>query len=121
MRNKRIVLFFIMIAFGVGLGLLYGWIINPIRQVNTSGDMLRDDYKADYVLMVAEIYAADGGLDEAIERLTFLGDLPPGQQVIQALSNARVLGYPSGDLDRLEHLSSALRAHPTPAGSGGQP
>jgi hypothetical protein len=35
-------------------GLLYGWMVNPVRYVNTTPDTLRADYQLDYVLMVAE-------------------------------------------------------------------
>ena len=31
MREKRLVLFLIMIALGLGFGLVYGWVINPVK------------------------------------------------------------------------------------------
>lgn len=109
MRVKRIILFFLMIAVGLGIGLLYGWIINPLQHANAPGSALRSDYKADYVLMVAEIYTADGKLDQAVSRLSILGDLPPVQHTAQAILTARSLNYGPGDLEILERLSLALQ------------
>jgi len=121
MRAKRILLFFIMIAAGLGLGLLYGWIINPVKYVNTAGDSLRADYKADYVLMVAEIYAADGNLEQAVRRLGLLGSLPPGQIVSEGLATANALGYAAEDISLMTRLAQALAAQTQVESPGEQP
>ena len=47
-------------ALGIGLGLLYGWVIDPADFFDLTPDTLRADYKADYVLMTAEAYRATG-------------------------------------------------------------
>jgi hypothetical protein len=120
MRGKRIALFFIMIAVGLGLGLLYGWWLNPVKYEDTSPSMLHSDYKADYVLMVAEIYSADKNMAEATRRLTLLDSLPPARVVAAALLTARERGYADQDLSLMEKLSQALQnSLPTPV--GGQP
>jgi hypothetical protein len=120
MRGKRIALFFIMIAVGLGLGLFYGWIINPVKYEDTSPSMLHGDYKADYVLMVAEIYNADKNLAEATRRLALLDPLPPARVVASALLTARESGYAIQDLTLMEKLSQALQTGAiTPI--GGQP
>ncbi len=120
MRGKRILLFFIMIALGLGLGLLYGWVINPVKYEDTTPSMLRRDYKADYVLMVAEIYSADKNLDQAVRRLALLDTLPPARVVASAILTARELGYAAGDLDLMGKLALAVQNNAvTPV--GGQP
>jgi len=121
MRAKRIILFFIMIAAGLGLGLLYGWIINPVMYVNTAGDSLRADYKADYVLMVAEIYATDGNLDQATQQLSLLGSQPPGQVVSEGLVTASALDYAAEDIALLNRLAQALAAQSPIENPGEQP
>ena len=108
---SRWFLFLIAILVGVGLGLLYGWVINPIDYVDTSPDTLRVDYKTDYVLMVAEAYQGDMDLEWAVRRLALLGDTPPVETVYQAMLFAAKAGYTEADMVRLQALQSALQAY----------
>jgi hypothetical protein len=57
-RILRIFWFLVAIIVGLIGGMYYGWIVNPVKYVNTTPDTLRYDYKADYALMVAEVYQA---------------------------------------------------------------
>ncbi len=116
MRQKRIIWFLIMITLGAVAGMVYGWVINPVKYVDTSPASLRSDYKADYVLMVAEIYSSDGNLEQASRRLAVLSSLPPARVVADALLTARELQYGNADLEVMDHLSQALKQS-----SGGQP
>jgi hypothetical protein len=109
MRNIRFFLFILSILVGAGAGIAYGWIINPPPYANLSPDTLRYDYKADYVLMVAEIYHKDNNLPQALRRLSSLGDLPPARIVNQALLSARDLQYDPADLDTMGKLAQALQ------------
>ena len=110
--------FILAILVGIGLGLLYGWVINPVQYVNTSADSLRIDYKTDVVLMVAETYQADGDLAQAVRQLAFLGDQAPAQIVQQAVTYAGQSHYAETDLDRLVHLQQALQTWTPQPGSG---
>ncbi len=121
MRIKRILLFFLMIILGLGLGLLYGWVFNPVKYKDTTPPMLRSDYKADYVLMVAEIFQADQNLEQASRRLASLGSLPPAQIVASAINTAQKLGYASHDLDLLGKLALALQTNTATPTAGGKP
>ncbi len=109
MRGKRFALFLVMIALGAGLGLLYGWIINPVKYEDTTPAMLRNDYKADYVLMVAEIYSSDQNLEQAARRLATLDSLPPARLAVEAGLTARQLGYAPHDLELIDRLALALQ------------
>jgi hypothetical protein len=108
MQKKRIVWFLIMIGAGLALGLLYGWIINPVKYVDTQATTLRADYRTDYILMVAEIYQSDGDLEGSVARLGLVSSSEPGQAIAEALQTARSLGYPPADLSLMENLSQAL-------------
>jgi len=108
MRSKRIIWFLIMICIGFAGGLVYGWFINPVKYVNTLPDTLRADYKADYVLMVAEIYQADKNVDGAKLRLSFLGDLPPESYIVEGIRTASEIGYSDQDIDLLRELAQAV-------------
>lgn len=102
--------FLLAIAVGIGLGLLYGWVINPVEYTDTAPNTLRIDYKTDYVLMVAEAYQTENDLPLALRRLALLGAEPPQQMVQQALLFARQAGYLEADLVKMENLLTALQA-----------
>jgi len=102
--------FFLSILAGFGLGLLYGWVISPVEYVDTSPDTLRADYRADYVLMVAEIYQVEQDIEQAIRRLGLLGSaLSPSEIVAQALQFAQATAYASQDILLLQNLTVALQ------------
>jgi len=105
---SRWVRFLIVIIVGIGLGLLYGWLIDPVDFVDTTPNTLRADYRADYVLMVAEIYGAERDAETAVVRLTYLGDPSPVTSVQNAMIFAVDAGYGSDDLRLLRDLADAL-------------
>ena len=108
---SRWILFIISILVGLGLGLLYGWVINPVDYVDTTPDTLRIDYKTDYVLMVAEAYQGDINPELAARRLALLGDERPSDIVYQAILFAEKAGYTGADMTRLGDLYNALQAY----------
>jgi hypothetical protein len=81
----RWIRFFMVVAVGIGLGLFYGWIIDPVKYVDTTPDSLRIDFKSDYVLMVAEAYNSERDLGLAVSRLALLGTKAPADLVQQAV------------------------------------
>jgi hypothetical protein len=114
---SRWVKFALAILVGLALGLVYGWIINPVEYTNTAPDTLRADYRSDYVLMVAEIYHADQNLDLAARRLAMLGSDDPSVIASQALEYALDNTFPTADIALLQELSAALLTwQPAPAG-----
>jgi len=106
----RWIRFLIAILVGAGLGLVYGWLINPVEYVETTPDTLRVDYRTDYVLMVAEAYQSEQDLDLAVRRLALLGDAPPAEINYQAILFAQKAGYTDADLERMQALLSSLQA-----------
>ncbi|MFC1996015.1 hypothetical protein ACFLXI_00220 [Chloroflexota bacterium] len=115
---SRWVRFLIVIIIGLALGLLYGWLIDPVDFVDTTPNTLRSDYKTDYVLMVAEIYSADRDAESAVIRLTFLGDPSPVDTIENAMIFAVDAGYAPDDLRKLRDLSDALAPLTQPSGGG---
>ena len=103
------------ILAGAAVGLLYGWMVNPVRYVNTTPENLRSDFQADYVLMVAEIYSSEKDATLAARRLLVLGDTQPLRSVQQAIITGQGLGYSQQDLAQLGRLSQAIETW-TPAG-----
>ena len=115
MRFRRFLLFLFVIAIGSGVGLAVGWMVIPPPYANLKPDTLRSDYKADYVLMIAEVYRKDGNLASAVRRLAVLENQPPERLVAQALVSARDLSYSQPDVESLAFLASAL-SHNLPEG-----
>jgi hypothetical protein len=99
---------------GLALGLFYTWVVNPVQYVDTGPASLRDDHKADYVIMVARAYAADSNLDLARTRLEELGFDDPGDQVAALTADQIRSGAPPDDLRALSALTLALGAVPPP-------
>lgn len=112
--NRRWFWFAAAVAIGIALGLLYGWVINPVQYEDTTPETLRRDYQADYVLMVAEAYQAENDLQAASTRLSIL-NREPQAAVEEALVFARSNQYSEADLAALSALAHALDASPTPA------
>jgi hypothetical protein len=112
----------IALAIGIGLGLFYGWEINPVQFVDTTPASMRADYRADYVLMIAEAFHTDQNADLAIRRIAVLGSDSPAQISAQALQTGQSLGYSSNDISLLEELTRALQAYqPSPTQIEGTP
>ena len=101
----------IAIALGIGLGLLYGWVISPVQFVDTTPASMRADYRADYVLMIAEAYHADQNTDLAVRRLAVFGSNSPADIAAQALQTGQTIGYSAEDISTLQELTRALQAY----------
>jgi hypothetical protein len=94
---------------GLALGLFYGWKINPVQYTDTTPDVLRADFRTDYVLMVGEAFRAEQDPALAAERLAVLGSEPPAQIAGEAYDYARQSGYQADDLAAIQELSVALQ------------
>ncbi len=115
----RILGFVIAVLLGMIAGLALGWLALPAAPASSTPDSLRIDYKADYVLMVAETYSADKNLDQAGEQLAALGGSSPAATANQAVLWGSQHGYTDDDLRKMADLAMGLRAWQT--GAGGQP
>lgn len=54
---------------GVGLGLLIGWILLPVRYYDTTPANLSPVYRDEYIQLVAQTYAVDRDIQAARARL----------------------------------------------------
>ncbi len=85
---------------GLGLGLVYSWIISPTRIVDAQPSALRADFKDQYRSLIAAAYNATGNLPRARARLSLLGDSDP----VEAL-NAQAQRMQAGGVngEQFEH------------------
>src|SRR5258708_4526405 len=111
----------IAIVVGIGLGLLFGWVLDPVKFVDTTPASLRSDFRTDYILMVAEAYHNDLNAEMAARRLAVFGSDPPDLLASEALQAGRATGYYPNDISLLQELTRAMQAHQpaqTPAANG---
>ena len=110
--------FWIGLILGLAAALLYGWVLQPVHVTDTSLINLRQDYRTDYVLMVAEAYGGEGDLPLAVQRLAALGPETPAAYVDAALAYASDQAFAVDDIERISRLARDLQsAPPSPAAS----
>ena len=106
--NTRLILFIFSIVVGVGMGILYGWMVNPVEFSQIQPASLRSDFKTDYVLMVAESYHQDKDLALAGNWFKSLGNKSAFVVNQDAIKTAQKLGYSTEDVKLMKDLSEAL-------------
>ena len=74
---KRLVLFLFGVALGVGLALLIGWEWFPRVEYDAGPAALREDYREEYIRLIALAYEVDHDSAAAIERLAALDPREP--------------------------------------------
>lgn len=62
---------------GIGLGILYGWVINPVEWVNGTPAQLREDVRVDYLRMAIDSYSVNRDAELALERYESVGEFGP--------------------------------------------
>jgi hypothetical protein len=97
---------------GLALGFAVGWWLWPVQYTNTAPNVLRQDYRDDYVVMVATAYEVEGGVQQARERLELLDPEEPAAPVIELAERLIEAGGSAEDVGRLARLAQALEALP---------
>ena len=109
MKKSRLVGFVIFILIGFVMGLIYGWVLNPGGVKNTTLASLRADFKADYVVMVSEIYSSNHDLETATKYLNvFNASRSPIQSVQDALLVGQQFGFSEREMRALADLEIDL-------------
>ena len=103
---------FILLALlaGIGLGLIYGWVIDPVEFYDLTPNTLRADYKADYVLMTAKSYHATRDPAIAARQLAIFGSESPASIATAGLTYARKNRFADSDIALMQELVTALQA-----------
>lgn len=110
----RWIWFLIALGIGLGAGLYVGWVLSPITYVDTTPDSLAADYRADYVLMVAESFRSTQDPDAAARQLALLGSEPPVLTAQQTLAYAHSHDFSVEDVDLLQELVLAMQTWQEP-------
>jgi hypothetical protein len=112
MRSNHSHWVFILLALvlGAGIGVAYGWYVDPVDFFDLTPETLRADYKEDYVLMTAEAYSAEQDSGLAARRLAIFGTKSPAALAADGLTYARTNGFSDADIALMQELVTALQA-----------
>lgn len=102
----------VSLAAGLLLGLAIGWWMWPVQYTNTAPNVLRQDYRDDYVVMVAAAYAVEGDLEQARERLKSLDPQEPPAPVVELAERLVEVGGSAEDITYLARLAWAFGVLP---------
>ena len=92
---------------GLGLGLLYSWVLSPLRVVDSEPIALRADFKDQYRSAIAAAFNSTGNLERAQARLSLLGDANPVEE-LNAQAQRLLASGEIQQADDLAALASAL-------------
>ena len=93
---------------GLGLGLVYSWVISPARVSDAEPLALRVDFKDHYRSVIAAAYAATGDLPRARARLSLLADTDPVEALNAQAQRMLASGQSPEEADQVAGLASAL-------------
>ncbi|MEL7645513.1 MAG: hypothetical protein AAGU04_04490 [Anaerolineaceae bacterium] len=108
-KGRRIFFFFLAILLGTGAGMAFGWLFMPAAAPkNADLNQLRADYKTDLTLMIAESYAQNPDLSDALDRLAQIQPDDPYSLLVNAINYARGVGYQESDVNLIKALIEAI-------------
>ena len=96
------------IFLGIGVGLYYAWVINPVVFQDASPARFSDSYKAEYIYLISQSYAADQDLERAKQRLATLEDPHIEQTIVSLLEQFLQEQRPPATLRTLAVLAQDL-------------
>ncbi|MDY6877998.1 MAG: hypothetical protein SWK90_17585 [Chloroflexota bacterium] len=98
---------------GLAIGCAVGWWLWPVQYTNTAPNVLRQDYRDDYVIMISAAYEVEGDLEQARERLGWLDPDDPAAPVVELAERLVEAHGNADDVARLARLARALGATPS--------
>ncbi|MCX6071509.1 MAG: hypothetical protein NTU91_11745 [Chloroflexi bacterium] len=111
------------LVLGIAAGLYYAWGVNPVSYTDTSPASLREDFRSDYLTLIASAYDATGDLPRARARLALFAYADPAP-VLSALAQQRLAqGWPEAEARALARLAADIQGETvaTPATVGSSP
>ena len=111
MTSSNWIKIIIAALIGIALGLVYGWVIAPVEYIDVTPNILREDYRADYVLMVAEAYQNEQDPETAARRIAILGSESPDLITASTLDYATSNGFTQNEILLLQGLLTAMQTY----------
>lgn len=110
MKRWLSALLLLAVAAGVAGGLFYTWVLSPPDVQDTAPGALRVRDKLAYLCLVGDLYAFEGDLERAKERLAGLDLEPDGPALAGFVEQALDAGWRPEDVRNLARLAEALGA-----------
>ena len=111
MKTRRLLFFFLAILVGVVAGLAFGWMMMPPAAPSDAPiSSLREDFKTDLVLMVAEEFQTALDPMQALNQLDELDDGDPITLLGASIQYAQTIDYPEADLKLMRDLLNNIDA-----------
>ena len=98
----------LVLLAGFGAGLVYSWIISPLRVIDAAPVALRADFKDSYRAAIAGSYAATGNLSRAQARLSLLKDSNSIEALNAQAQRMLATGDSAKQADQVAALAVAL-------------
>lgn len=95
---------------GLGVGLYYAWVAEPVAYVAAIPARLSDTYREEYLVLISQSFAADGDWEKARRRLDLLDDDTMDQTVGDLLEASIRTGRPASVIQNLANLAQRLGA-----------
>jgi hypothetical protein len=111
MKLSNWITIFIAAIIGIAAGLIYGWVVSPVKYINVTPSIMRADYRADYVLMVAEAHQHEQDSESSARRLALLGSDSPAKIVESTLVYAAQNGFSETEIILLQGLLTAMQTY----------
>ena len=102
------------LILGIGFGLLYSWIISPVRYVDTEPSSLRSDFREQYRALIAVAFLSNGDLQRAKARLALLADPDIAKTIAIQAELAQDRAGPDSEKNGLVALATALQSGAVP-------
>ena len=102
------------LLLGFAAGLFYSWTINPVEYIDSSPDSLREDFKSDYLTLIASAYVATGDADRARARLAWVQITDPASTLGRMAQSRLAAGRPQSEVRALAQLAAMLGERPSP-------
>lgn len=110
MKRAVPILLLLAAVAGAAGGLYYSWVVDPVEYVDARPDTLRVADRQVYLALVGDLYAYDGNLDLARERLAQLGLPADGTALAAEIEAYLDTGGRPEDVRSLAHLAETLGA-----------
>src|SRR5512135_1418321 len=96
------------LLIGLGLGLVYSWLISPLHVFDSAPVALRADFKDQYRSAIAASFAATGNLPRAQARLSLLNE-PDSVSALNSQAQRMIASGEFTQADQLAALAMALQ------------
>lgn len=101
------------LILGIGLGILYSWVISPVSYSDTPPALLRSDFKDQFRAVIAAAYLSTGDIGRAQVRLSLLADPDPAQSLTMQAQKTLAEGGSPDIVQALGLLAAAIKQKDT--------